>query len=159
MNGVLEPCPWCGWETDIYGNHSWNAESTYSVYCLGCGKKTKEYETKKEAIEAWNDMCLRHRNAVNDQSIKADAGKRQIHFVPPQIIYDVAEVREYGVKKYGASESWREVEVTRYIDALGRHFCEFLKDPLSKDAESRIEHYKHMACNLAFLCEMLKLPF
>lgn len=94
-----------------------------------------------------------------DQTIKADAGKRQIHLVPTQIIYDIAEVREYGVKKYGDSESWKEVAVTRYIDALGRHFLGFLNDPLSRDAESGIEHYKHMACNLAFLCELLKVPF
>ena len=96
---------------------------------------------------------------MSNQEIKADAGKRQIHLVPPQIINDIAQVREYGVEKYGASGSWRDVEIVRYIDALGRHYLEMLKDPLSKDAESGIEHYKHAACNIAFLCELLKVPF
>lgn len=29
-----------------------------------------------------------------------------------------------------------------------------MQDPSGKDEESGIEHYKHMACNLAFICEM-----
>lgn len=94
-----------------------------------------------------------------NQEIKKDAGKAKISLVPPQIIYDIAQVREYGVKKYGNTMSWKEVELDRYVDALGRHFIEFMKEPLSKDAESGIEHYKHMACNMAFLCELLNVPF
>ena len=27
---------------------------------------------------------------------------------------------------------------------------------IAKDAESGIEHYKHMACNMAFICELMK---
>jgi len=91
-----------------------------------------------------------------NQEIKADAGKWRFSLVPTQIIKDIAEVREYGVQKYGDSESWRQVDLYRYADALGRHFIEFLKDPLSKDDESGVEHFKHMACNMAFLCEILK---
>ncbi len=94
-----------------------------------------------------------------NQEIKADAGKWRFSLVPTQIIKDISEVRVYGVQKYGDSTSWKEVELDRYADALGRHFIEFLKDPLSKDDESGIEHYKHMACNVAFICELLNVPF
>ena len=90
------------------------------------------------------------------QSIKSDKGKPQIALVPPQIIRDIAEVREYGLKKYGSSESWREVSVDRYINALLRHTLLFMEDPYGTDEESGIKHYKHMACNLAFLCELMK---
>ena len=93
---------------------------------------------------------------MGDQRAKADAGKAKISLVPPQIILDIAEVREYGNRKYGDPDNWKTVEAERYIDALGRHFLAMLADPLSKDPESGIEHYKHCACNLAFLCEMLK---
>lgn len=31
-----------------------------------------------------------------------------------------------------------------------------VEDPLSVDSESGIEHYKHIACNAAFICEILK---
>lgn len=90
-----------------------------------------------------------------NQTIKADAGKPRLTLVPYQILYDIAEVREYGVKKYGDSESWRKVELIRYIDALLRHLLAFCSDYNSKDSESGIEHYKHMACNMAFICDLM----
>jgi hypothetical protein len=43
----------------------------------------------------------------------------------------------------------------RYVDAMYRHWLEFVRDPCSVDEESGIEHYKHCACNMAFLCEMM----
>lgn len=90
-----------------------------------------------------------------DQKLKADAGKPQITTVPLQILYDIAEVREYGIKKYGDENSWRDVFIRRYIDALLRHAIEFIREPNGVDEESGIEHYKHMACNMAFICEII----
>lgn len=92
-----------------------------------------------------------------DQTIKADAGKPQLHLVPTQIIRDVAEVREYGIGKYGDTDSWRRVELVRYVDAMYRHMLAFIDDPYGCDAESGIPHYKHMACNMAFICELMKV--
>ena len=92
----------------------------------------------------------------SDQNIKHDTGKLQLSLVPVQIIRDIAEVREYGNRKYGDSESWRRVEARRYIDALFRHMLAFVENPGSVDKESGIPHYKHMACNMAFLCEKMK---
>lgn len=91
---------------------------------------------------------------MNNQTAKADAGKLQITLVPTQIIKDIAEVRMYGNAKYHDPNSWKQVEVQRYRDALCRHLLEYIKDPKSVDAESGIPHYKHMACNMAFICEM-----
>jgi hypothetical protein len=96
------------------------------------------------------------RPEMRDQSAKADAGKARISLVPMQILKDIAEVREYGVQKYSDPDNWMRVELDRYIDAIGRHYIEFVRDPLSVDEESGIEHYKHIACNLAFVCEFLK---
>ena len=93
---------------------------------------------------------------MNDQTIKADAGKRQLTLVPTQIIRDIAECREYGVAKYGERESWREVEVQRYRDAMFRHMLAYLDDPHGVDEESGISHLKHLATNVAFLCELDK---
>lgn len=81
-------------------------------------------------------------------------GKAKITLVPMQILKDVAEVREYGVKKYGSVDSWKEVPIEDYRDALFRHLLEYTKDPNSVNKESGIKHYKHIACNLAFICEM-----
>lgn len=91
---------------------------------------------------------------MRDQTIKADAGKRRLSLVPSQVIYDIAEIREYGNKKYGDSDSWKRVEIDRYIDAAYRHFLAYINDRKGKDEESGIEHYKHLACNIAFICAM-----
>lgn len=93
---------------------------------------------------------------MNDQTVKADAGKLKLTLVPRQIIKDICEVREYGNAKYpeGGPDNWKQVDPQRYRDALFRHFLAYLDDPHGVDEESGIEHYKHMACNMAFLCEM-----
>ena len=91
---------------------------------------------------------------MNDQTIKADAGKPHLSLVPVQIIEDIARVREYGVNKYGASESWRKVEIQRYRDAAFRHWLAYIRDPDGVDEESCMPHLWHVACNIAFLCEL-----
>lgn len=90
----------------------------------------------------------------DNQEAKADAGKLKLTLVPSQIIRDIAAVRMYGVVKYSDPENWRRVEIGRYRDALYRHWLAYLEDPESVDAESGLPHLWHMACNIAFLCEM-----
>lgn len=89
-----------------------------------------------------------------NQDIKADAGKPMLTLVPRQIIFDIAKVREYGQKKYGDKESWKSVEIERYRDATFRHFMAYLDNPQGVDAESGLSHLSHLACNIAFLCEL-----
>lgn len=91
---------------------------------------------------------------MNDQTIKADAGKLRLSLVPTEIIRAVARVREYGVNKYGAQEAWRHVSPERYRDALLRHVLAWWDDPDGVDAESGLPHLEHIACNVAFLLEM-----
>lgn len=87
---------------------------------------------------------------------KADAGKPKLTLVPRQIIWAIAAIREYGTVKYGDPENWREVEKERYRDAAFRHFLAYLDNPEGKDEESGLPHLWHLACNIAFLCEMEK---
>lgn len=94
--------------------------------------------------------------AKPSQSAKADAGKLELDLVPLQIIKDIALVRMYGNAKYGDPDNWKTVELRRYVNALLRHLLAFLEDRGAKDQESGIEHYKHMACNMAFICEMMR---
>lgn len=91
---------------------------------------------------------------MGDQTLKADAGKLELCLVPTAIIRDIAEVRMYGVQKYGNSGSWKQVEPERYRNAAFRHFLAYIDDPESVDMESGILHRKHLACNLAFLAEL-----
>lgn len=89
------------------------------------------------------------------QFAKADNGKLRITLVPTQITRDIAEVRMYGDKKYHAPNNWVLVEMDRYVDALMRHLLAFIDDPYSVDEESGIPHYKHAACNMSFISEMM----
>ena len=91
-----------------------------------------------------------------NQTAKADAGKPQLTLVPRRIIWAIARVREYGCKKYpeGGVDNWKQVEKERYRDAMMRHMLQYLDDPDGVDEESGIKHLHHLACNVAFLCEM-----
>ena len=60
----------------------------------------------------------------------------------------------YGNQKYGNPDNWKQVEPERYRDAAFRHFLAYLDDPHGLDEESGLPHLSHLACNLAFLCEM-----
>ena len=93
-----------------------------------------------------------------DQTAKADAGKPQLTLVPRQILYDIARIREYGNAKYpeGGPDNWKKVDPQRYRDAALRHFCAYLDNPEGVDEESGLPHLWHLACNIAFLCEMQK---
>ena len=93
---------------------------------------------------------------MSNQEAKADAGKPKLSLVPRQIIYDIAEVREYGTAKYHDPDNWKRVEKERYRDAAFRHFMKYLDNPDGVDEESGISHLKHLACNIAFLCELEK---
>ena len=91
-----------------------------------------------------------------DQNAKADAGKPKLSLVPPQIITDIAVIREYGNNKYGDSESWKTVAPSRYIDAMLRHAIAFAENPNSVDEESGYPNLWHLSCNCAFLAEFYK---
>lgn len=88
------------------------------------------------------------------QTAKADAGKPRLTLVPRAIIWAVARIREYGNKKYKDPDNWKQVEPERYRDAAYRHFMAYLDDPKGRDEESGLPHLWHLACNIAFLCEM-----
>lgn len=120
-----------------------------------------------EHAEVFKDklMCTRHNKwfdltpvekGETDYHAKQDYGKAKLSLVPRRIIWDVAAIREYGNNKYpdGGADNWRGVEPERYRDAAYRHFLRYLDDPKSVDSESGLPHLWHLACNIAFLCEM-----
>ena len=88
--------------------------------------------------------------------MKYDEGKPKLTLCPTEIITAVARVREYGVKKYGDSDSWKDVNRKDIETAAFRHFVSYINDPLGVDEESELPHLWHLACNIAFLCAMEK---
>ena len=90
----------------------------------------------------------------NGMMIKETQGKVELTLVPRKIIDRIARIRMYAVHdKYGAAESWRDVELDRWRDAMFRHLLAYLDDPESVDEESGLKHLWHLACNVAFLIE------
>ena len=143
---------------DIKKNDIINQPTGVSIYDLmyGINKFAKAYYTnnlhhgpEKAGIPA-KDVSM----AIQDK-VKDTKGKAKLHLVPQQILYDIAEVREYGVNKYPdyGEDNWKYGDPKNYMDALYRHLTKMVKDGIdSKDEESGIEHYKHVATNAAFIC-------
>lgn len=154
-------CPICG--AFIFCDESVTYTSyppQHRYYCPECGEFShtafsdgylldyikKNFATSEDSTE---------KKEVNYHA-KQDYGKAKLSLVPRRIIWDVAAIREYGNNKYpdGGPDNWRGVEPERYRDAAYRHFLGYLDDPKSVDSESGLPHLWHLACNIAFLCEM-----
>ena len=145
--------PW-GWKSSIETNNvSFNKFTNLAKENL---KKTERIlATINSKTEPLDDKEELEQDREKLRKFAKDTkGKAKITLAPMQILKDIAEVREYGVKKYGSVDSWKEVPIEDYRDALFRHLLEYIKDPNGVDKESGIKHYKHIACNLAFICEM-----
>ena len=87
---------------------------------------------------------------VYNQEIKRDGGKPEPSLVPWASIKAMARVRRYGIDKYGAAESWRDVEPHRWIDAALRHIYAHLNGEII-DPESGLPHLWHASTSLG-LC-------
>ena len=127
----------------------------------------QEQEKLKEIIENLPDsMFVRHKNPlaiytsgvnshIDSQGAKADSGKPTLSLVPKRIIYEIEKVRSFGVKKYKDPDNWKQVEIERYHEALLRHTLAVWEDINARDKESGLLHLSHIACNVAFLLEMM----
>lgn len=142
--GVLK-CP-----GNYFSNAMHKLNCNLGTYCTMCWNK-----------EYTGENYIGEYPLITEQVAKFDHDKPRLSLVPMQIVWDVAEIREYGTKKYKDPDNWKRVEMDRYVDALLRHTLAFVEDHDSVDEESGLAHYKHMACNMAFLCHLFKegVPF
>lgn len=87
---------------------------------------------------------------------KHDDGKAVLTLVPRKILWAIAKVRMYGLAKYPETgeHGWKTLDINRIKNATYRHFLLYLDDPHGVDEESKLPHLWHLACNVAFLCEM-----
>ena len=88
-------------------------------------------------------------------SMKDSKGKTKLSLVPYYGMVAVAKVREYGVKKYGDPDGWKEVSPMEFIDAALRHIGKYLAES-DYDEESGLHHISHAACNLMFVADMMQ---
>lgn len=154
-------CPECG--TGFRPRKTMGSPQKFC--CAACRNRynSREYwrkthsERKEEVMEKDPAVQFTHsepETAEKSQAAKHDAGKARLSLVPTRIIYAIARIREYGNRKYGDPDNWKTVELQRYRDAAFRHLLDYIKDPEGVDSESGLPHLWHLACNIAFLCEM-----
>ncbi len=160
---MVERCTKCGKKiTDenlafkFYGKN-------YCVDCLSMGikydvvikkrKPTYEQVIQEHYLSEWN----KYFGSKEDKHYaKADSGKPNLSLVPTEIIFEIDKVRSFGVKKYKDPDNWKNVEIERYHQALLRHTLAVWDDICARDKESGLLHLSHIACNVAFMLEMLK---
>lgn len=145
-------CPKCGSPIFRSGRAICTDPLQYTYDCGNHGCDWKFIGTENNLIQKIHELAKLKEEY--DQTVKADAGKAKLTLVPSQIIWDIARIREYGTNKYHDPENWKKVEKERYKDAAYRHWLAYLEDEDSVDEESGLKHLWHLACNIAFLCEM-----
>ena len=84
-----------------------------------------------------------------ETDMKHDQGKLRHSLIDPEFIEELLSVLEFGAQKY-AEESWKQIDETRYSDALYRHFLEYSKGQVT-DTESGCNHMAHIAANAMFI--------
>lgn len=62
-----------------------------------------------------------------------------------------------GALKYGKVGDWRSVPLDHHIQAAGRHFDAWLKDPTSLDAESGLTHEAHFLARAVMIQELRRI--
>lgn len=92
----------------------------------------------------------------SNQEAKADSGKPRPSLVQPALIRADMGVREYGCQKYHKPDNWRNVEASRYWDALLRHVLAAWDDWRAVDPESGLPHLHHIICNAGFLAQYME---
>ena len=117
-------------------------DDKYDTHCVDCHIMASGRLSNWEPIEP-------------EQSAKADTGKPRCDLVSPALIEAVGYIRGYGTEKYGSENNWETVETSRYLAALLRHLCAYMRDPKSIDDESGFYHLFHAACNINFLVDRL----
>lgn len=161
----LELRPFKSWNVDnpvliddIKKNNIINQPTGVSIYDLmyGINKFAKVYYSNNlhHGLEKAGVSAKETSKIIQDK-VKDTKGKAKLHLVPQQILYDIAEVREYGVNKYPeyGEDNWKYGDPKNYLDAAYRHLTKMVRDGIdSKDEESGIDHYKHLATNIAFIC-------
>ena len=96
---------------------------------------------------------------VNPQGGKKwDQGKPRPSLLPVGALQAILPVLEHGASKYG-DRNWTLVEKERYVEALGRHFLQWLQgvqsgDILVTDDDSGLSHLSHLTVNALFLLEL-----
>lgn len=82
---------------------------------------------------------------------KDDQEKARMDLLPPDALYEVAEVLTFGAKKYAARNWEKGIAYGRVIGAALRHIFAIMRGE-DRDPETGLLHAAHAICCLMFLC-------
>lgn len=85
-----------------------------------------------------------------DEGRKDDAGKAPFHLIPPEVLFELAEVLRYGEAKYAARNWEKGMHWSRPFSAAMRHLWAWWRGE-DLDPESGLPHLSHAICCVAFL--------
>ncbi|MNL33500.1 hypothetical protein D3C87_1554150 [compost metagenome] len=89
------------------------------------------------------------------EGVKYDSNKLPLDLLDPVALAGLAEVLQFGAKKY-AAHNWRGgISYSRLIAALLRHSFAILRGEYIDD-ESGLPHIDHVGCCWMFLSNMMK---
>lgn len=86
---------------------------------------------------------------------KQTLGKPRYSLLCWDAIEGLVRIREYGCNKYPSKDSWRKVEVQKYVDAAMRHLVAMQRGSFL-DEESGLSHADHVMCNMMFVSQLQK---
>lgn len=99
-------------------------------------------------------------NQKEKVGVKNDDGKARLDLVPPEIIFALAEILTFGVKKYEERNWEKGMKWGRVFGAMNRHLWAWWAGKIntknsflfgSLDMETGKSHLWHAACCIAFL--------
>jgi hypothetical protein len=96
------------------------------------------------------DHLVREYGAAPAEGRKDDGGKPPLHLIPPEFLYAIAEILDFGQRKY-APRNWEKgLDWSRvYRAAIGHLFDWFARK--GPDPETGKSHLWHAACCVMFL--------
>lgn len=77
MTETLKPCPFCGGKPDL---GSYSSSRTWIVVCSKCEAETQVYETKREAVKAWNARPIEDAKTEEIERLKEICIKMQKNY-------------------------------------------------------------------------------
>lgn len=84
------------------------------------------------------------------EGVKYDQDKLPYHLLPPELMEAVADILDFGQKKY-APRNWEKgMKWSRVFSSLMRHMWKWWNGE-TNDPETGKSHLWHAGCNIAFL--------
>lgn len=113
----------------------------------------REFPDEERRAEYMRNLLNDRPNNLTSAGSKLDAGKPTFRLIPPRALLFVAQVLEYGARKY-SPDNWRKVEnlQERYLDAALRHINAYQRSEFL-DEQSKLPHLAHAVTSLLFMLE------